>query len=112
MKKMTPREALYYVCLELGPTAGTERDDNITTDEARLRDAVRTLQNFVTYHDDADKYLPDSVDEFVRIQPHPVDNGVLIPPTPRASSRGDGKERLDTWKEEVRNKTAVGRTKY
>jgi hypothetical protein len=112
MKKMTPREALYYVCLELGPVANTQRDDNITPDEVRLRDAVRTLQNFVRYHDDADKYLPASVDEFVRIQPRPAGNSVLIPPTPRASNRGDGKERLDTWKEEIKNKIEVGRTKY
>ena len=63
MKKMTPREALYYICLELGPTAQTNRDDNITDKEARLRDAIRTLQNFVTYHDTGFD-IPDSAEEY------------------------------------------------
>jgi len=62
--KMTPREALYYICLELGPPVQTNRDDNITAKEARLRDAVRTLQNFLFYHDDADLHIPDSADEY------------------------------------------------
>ena len=48
MKKMTPREALYILCLELGP-AQTNRDDNITHRESQLRDAIRTLQNFIDY---------------------------------------------------------------
>ena len=102
MKRMTPREALYYVCLELGPTASTKRDDNIRHEEAVLRDAVRVLQNFVTYHNDADKVLPDSVDEFVHIKPS-QESGVLI--RPRVEYRGDGKKRLDAWKEEVRMKS-------
>ena len=63
MKKMTPREALYYICLELGP-ARTNRDDNIPHREAQLRDAIRTLQNFVTYHDDLGRNLPDSANEY------------------------------------------------
>jgi hypothetical protein len=61
---MTPREALYYICLELGPPAQTNRDDNITDKEARLRDAIRTLQNFVTYHDDSTHDIPDSAEEY------------------------------------------------
>jgi hypothetical protein len=109
MKRMTPREALYYVCLELGPTASTKREDNIHHEEARLRDAVRVLQNFVTYHNDADKVLPDSVDEFVHIEPS-QESGVLI--RPRVADRGDGKERLDAWKEEVKHRTFVEKTKY
>ena len=44
---MNPREALYYICLELGPTPATKRDDNITYKEARLRDAVSTLQTLI-----------------------------------------------------------------
>jgi len=49
VKKMTPREALYFICLELGPAAKTNRDDNITHRESTLRDAIRTLQNFIDY---------------------------------------------------------------
>ena len=63
MKKMTPREALYYICVELGP-AQTLRDDNLTDKEVRLRDAIRTLQNFVTYHDDTTHTIPDSANEY------------------------------------------------
>jgi hypothetical protein len=63
MKKMTPREALYYLVLELGP-AQTIRDDNLTEKEIRLRDAIRTLQNFVTYHDDTAHSIPDSANEY------------------------------------------------
>ena len=51
MTKMSPRQALYYICLEMGPVAQTNRDDNITHREAKLRDAIRTLQNFIDYRD-------------------------------------------------------------
>lgn len=64
MQKMTPREALYYICLHLGPSAATNRDDNITEAEGRLRDSIRTLQNFVTYHDDSELNIPDSAEEW------------------------------------------------
>jgi len=65
MKKMTPREALYHICLELGPVPRTERNDNITSKEAKLRDSVRTLQNFILYHNDADSAIPLSANEYV-----------------------------------------------
>ena len=105
MKKMTPREALYYICVELGPQPATKRDDNLTAREARLRDAIRTLQNFVTYHDDSELSIPDSANEY---QHH--DDYV-----PRATDRGDGKERLENWKKEaasVYRNTVTGKTKY
>jgi len=54
MEKMTPREALYFICLELGPTAITTRNDNITHREAKLRDSIRTLQNFIDYRSPGD----------------------------------------------------------
>jgi len=108
MKKMTPREALYHICLRLGPVE-TNRNDNIHYDEAVLRDSVRTLQNFITYHDDADKILPDSVDEFVHIEPSQAEVPFV---RPRATVRGDGKERIETWKEEVKSKTFTGKTRY
>ena len=60
MRKMTPREALYHICLELGPRPFTNRDDNITHREATLRDAVRTLQNFIEYQQPSG----DSFDKF------------------------------------------------
>ena len=60
---MTPREALYYVCLELGPPQ-TNRNDNINAKEARLRDAIRCLQNFILYHDDSNHDIPDSANEY------------------------------------------------
>jgi len=62
-KTMTPREALYNICIELGP-ARTERDDNLTAKEVRLRDSVRVLQNFILYHDDGDRKIPVSADEY------------------------------------------------
>ena len=83
MKKMTPREALYYVCLELGPPQ-TNRDDNLTQKEVRLRDAIRTLQNFILYHDDSNHDIPDSANEYKHF-----DEG-----------KGDGKERLEAWRED------------
>jgi hypothetical protein len=64
MKKMTPREALYYICLELGPMIQTNRDDNLTHREARLRDSIRALQNFIDYHDDTKHIIPDSANEY------------------------------------------------
>ena len=53
MTKMTPREALYYICLELGPPK-SNRDDNLTHREAKLRDSIRTLQNFIDYRSPGD----------------------------------------------------------
>ena len=91
MKKMTPREALYYICLELGP-AQTLRDDNLTAKEVRLRDAIRTLQNFVTYHDDTAHIIPDSANEYVH-----HDDYV---PNPNKRQIRDGKERIEKWKED------------
>ena len=44
---MTPREALYHLCLELGPIAKTNRDDNLSYKEAQLRDSVRVLQELI-----------------------------------------------------------------
>jgi len=80
---MTPREALYYIILELGPVPQTNRDDNLNAKEIRLRDAVRTLQNFILYHDDANHTIPDSANEYT---PH-------------------GKDRIEKWKKEVKKST-------
>jgi hypothetical protein len=44
---MTPREALYHLCLELGPIAKTNRDDNLSYKEVQLRDSVRVLQDLI-----------------------------------------------------------------
>ena len=63
MKKMTPREALYNLCVELGPSR-TERNDNLTPRETRLRDSVRALQNFIDYHDNELDRIPDSANEY------------------------------------------------
>ena len=81
---MTPREALYYICLELGP-AQTIRDDNLTAKEVRLRDSIRALQNFIDYHDDTKHSIPDSANEYR----HYDRKGV------------EGKERLEVWKKEL-----------
>lgn len=48
---MTPREALYHLCLELGPIAKTNRDDNLSYKEVQLRDSVRVLQELI-YRDE------------------------------------------------------------
>lgn len=89
---MTPREALYHVCVALGPQPKTKRDDNLTYQEARLRDAVKVLQNFVTYHADADREIPVSANEYVHHDDYIA--------RPRAEHRGDGKDRIETWKNE------------
>ena len=49
MKKMSPREALYNICLSLGPVPRTNSDRNLSYDEMKLRDSVRALQNFIDY---------------------------------------------------------------
>ena len=61
---MTPREALYYICLELGPRPKTERDDNIPHREAKLRDAIRTLQNFIDYRAPGDSFQGLELEDF------------------------------------------------
>lgn len=120
MIKMTPREALYYVCLELGPQGSTERADNIHHEEARLRDAVKTLKNFITYHDDADKYIPSSANEYANqddyiarpmkeVMVEPV-SGTEAPFIKPHTPKGDGKERLERWKREMRAKIYPHRT--
>ena len=77
--KMTPREALYYIILELGPVPQTNRDDNLTRQEIRLRDAVRTLQDLIHEHDH-----PEAVkDDYV--------------PKPQ------GKDRIEKWKRELKS---------
>ena len=63
---MTPREALYNVCVMLGPIPKTNRNDNLSPNEVRLRDSVRALQNFIEYHDDRDLKIPDSAEEYRR----------------------------------------------
>jgi len=68
MKRMTPREALYNLVLSLGPISLTERDDNLSAAEVRLRDSVRALQNFIEYHDDSKLNIPDSANEYGRTQ--------------------------------------------
>jgi len=64
-RKMTPREALYHICLELGPVARTNRDENITAREAKIRDAIRALQNFIDYRDPSGDSLQNlELDDF------------------------------------------------
>ena len=101
---MTPREALYYVCVALGPQPKTKRDDNLTHNEARLRDAVKVLQNFVTYHADADRDLPETVEDFVHVDPKTWPKDEFVHVKPRKSVRGDGKDRLETWRNELIHK--------
>ena len=80
---MTPREALYHICVELGPPK-TDRNDNLTQKEEVLRDAVRTLQNFILYHD-SDQEIPESANEYNT--------------NPR---KGSGKDRIDKWKSDIK----------
>jgi len=49
---MTPREALYHLCLELGPIPRTTRNDNLSPKEIRLRDSVDALKELVAEHQD------------------------------------------------------------
>ena len=85
MKKMTAREALYNVCVALGPIPETNRDDNLTAEEVKLRDSIRVLQNFVLYRE------TDSLGPLVSPS---GDDGVHVRP------RGDGKDRIEQWKKE------------
>jgi len=73
MKKMTPREALYYIAIELGPPQ-TNRDDNLNARERRLRDSIRTLQNFILYHDDSVHDIPDSANEYRHVEIRPPED--------------------------------------
>ena len=97
---MTPREALYNICITLGPIPQSNRNENLSYDEVRLRDSIRALQNFIDYHDDSTLSIPDSAYEY----------------KPRLDREGrDGKERLEAWREESKTvyaKTALGKTKY
>lgn len=63
---MTPREALYWLCVELGPVPTTNRDDNLSYKQVRLRDAVRTLQDLI----DAQDTPRDSLDSDVPYGEH------------------------------------------
>ena len=68
-RKMTPREALYHICLALGPIVKTNRDDNITEREAKIRDAIRALQNFIDYRDPSGDSLQNlELDDFHHTQ--------------------------------------------
>jgi len=53
MKKMTPREALYNICVVLGPVPQTNSDRNLSYEERKLRDSVRALQNFIDYSEES-----------------------------------------------------------
>ncbi len=44
---MTPREALYHICVALGPIPVTERDDNLSPEQIRIKEAVCVLQNLI-----------------------------------------------------------------
>ena len=48
---MTPREALYHIVLELGPIPQTNRDDNLSPKEIKLRDSVRCLKELIDSFD-------------------------------------------------------------
>lgn len=56
---MTPREALYWLCVELGPVPTTNRDDNLSVKQVRLREAVRTLQDLIEAQDTPRESLDD-----------------------------------------------------
>ena len=78
MKKMTPREALYNIIVSLGPIPQTSRNDNLSPEQVRLRDSIRTLQDLILRENDEG-----------------------IKPRVRIEQRGDGKDRIDTWKRET-----------
>ena len=47
---MNSREALYNIVMALGPIPKTKRHDNITYDEATVRDSVEYLKEFISKH--------------------------------------------------------------
>ena len=48
---MNSREALYNVVMALGPIPVTNRDDNISYDQAKIRDSIEVLKEFVDAHE-------------------------------------------------------------
>ena len=97
MKKMTPREALYYIILELGPVPQTNRDNNLSPKEVRLRDSIRALQNFIDYHDDTAHTIPSSATEYGQSEPTKDDYIAK----PRYRHGLSGKDRIEAWKKEL-----------
>lgn len=57
---MTPREALYYICVALGPVPITQRDYNLTYEQIKVRDAVSVLQELIETMDMEEKPNDDS----------------------------------------------------
>jgi hypothetical protein len=47
MREMTAREALYTLCVKLGPIPTTLREDNLSPDEIRVNEAVRVLMDSI-----------------------------------------------------------------
>ena len=69
---MTPREALYHLVIELGPVPQTNRDDNLSPKEIRLRDAVNTLQRAIAQNEafesaTSDDYIAKSRDDIMAL---------------------------------------------
>ena len=48
---MNPREALYRICIALGPLPKDAREGYITAREAILRDAVQVLKDLIDRED-------------------------------------------------------------
>ena len=48
---MNPREALYRICIALGPLPKEKAEGYITTREAILRDAVQVLKDLIDRED-------------------------------------------------------------
>ena len=57
---MTPREALYNLVMELGPVPVTTRDDNLSPEEIRLRDSVKTLQTLCAQAEAFERAMRDN----------------------------------------------------
>ena len=69
---MTPREALYHLVVELGPVPQTNRDDNLSPKEIRLRNAVSVLQECIAAIEagalpDGDDYIAKGRDEIMAL---------------------------------------------
>lgn len=56
---MTPREALYNLVLALGPMPKTNRDENLSAEEIKIRDSVDTLKRLVDEYEKLDDFMND-----------------------------------------------------
>jgi hypothetical protein len=61
---MHPREALYNLVLALGPMPTSNRDDNLSPNELKMKESVDTLKQLVDEYESLDEFMknPDQLE--------------------------------------------------